>query len=75
MASTLLDQHPGTVGVEVRGGRADSAPTLDEIQVYSDSVASGGVRFNAVVEVRMIPAVGKGKPVIKINKIKWRVPG
>ena len=74
-ASTLLDQHLGTVGVEVRGGRADSAPGLDEIQRYSDSVASGGVRFNAVVEVRMIPAIGKGKPVGKIKKTKWRIPG
>ena len=63
VASTLLDQHVVTVGVEVRGGRADSAPTLDEIEMYSDSVASGGVRFNGNVEVRRIPSVGKGRPV------------
>ena len=70
--STLLDQHLGTVGVEVRGGRADSAPGLDEIQMYSDSVASNGVRFSPVVEVRTIPATGKGRPIRHIKKIKWR---
>ena len=30
-APILLDQHVTTVGVQVRGGRADSAPALDEI--------------------------------------------
>ena len=59
VASTLLDQHLLTVGAEFRGGRADSAPTLDEIHPYDESAASRDVRFNPVVTVRMIPAIGK----------------
>ena len=35
VASTQLDQHLATVGVEVRGGRADCAPSLDEIHIDS----------------------------------------
>ena len=74
VASTLLDQHLATVGVEVRGGRADSAPTLDEIQVYSESAAFKEVRFNGCIEERSIPAVGRGRPVRRVTKLKWISP-
>ena len=75
VASTLLDQHLVTVGAEVRGGRAESAPTLDDIQMYSDSVASGKlVRFNGIVEIKRIPAVGRGRPVSGFKRLRWEVP-
>jgi hypothetical protein len=44
VASTLLAQHLLTVGAEFRGGRADSTPTSDEIQLYDESAASRVVR-------------------------------
>ena len=74
VASPLLDQHLATVGVEVRGGRADSAPTLDEIQEYTESAAFKEVRFSGVVNVRPIPAVGRGRPTKGHTKLKWTSP-
>ena len=62
VASTLLEQHLLTVGAEFRGGRADSAPNLDQIQPYDESTASRVVRFSPTVLVKMIPAIGKGRP-------------
>ena len=73
VASTLLDQHLMTVGPEFRGGRADSAPTLDEIQLYDESAASRVVRFSPVVSVKMIPAIGKGRPTKTMKKLRWPV--
>jgi hypothetical protein len=74
VASPLLDQNLATVGVEVRGGRADSAPTLDEIQEYTESAAFKEVRFSGVVRVRPIPAVGRGRPTKGHTKLKWTSP-
>ena len=71
VASTLLDTHLMTIGVEFRAGRADSAPTLDEIRPYDESTASKRVRFDADVKVRSIPAVGHGKPVKSLRKSRW----
>ena len=44
VAWALLDQHLTTVKVEVQSGQADSAPTLDEIQMYTESAAFKKVR-------------------------------
>ena len=74
VASTLYDQHLTTVGVEVRGGRADSAPTLDEIPPYDESAAFKEVRFDTIVKVRSIPAVGRGKPTKGFRKLRWPGP-
>jgi hypothetical protein len=71
VASTLLEQHLLTVGAEFRGGRADSAPTLDEIQPYDESAASRVVRFSPTVLVKTIPAVGKGRPTKTMKKLRW----
>jgi hypothetical protein len=71
VASTLLEQHLLTVGAEFRGGRADSAATLDEIQPFDESAASRVVRFSPVVSVKMIPAVGKGRPTRTMMKLRW----
>ena len=32
----LLDAHVITLGVEVRGGRAESAPTIDSVEAYTE---------------------------------------
>ena len=68
-----LDLHLVTIGAEFRGGRADSAPTLDEIHTYDDrSAASKEVRFDPVVTMMKIPAVGKGRPTGSWRtKLKW----
>ena len=73
VASTLLDQHLLTIGAEFRGGRADSAPTLDEIHTYDErSAVFKEVRFDPVVTIMRIPAVGKGRPTRSLTtKLKW----
>ena len=73
VASTLLDQHLVTIGAEFRGGRADSAPTLDEIHTYDErSSASKEVRFDPIVTMMTIPAAGKGWPTRSSRtKLKW----
>ena len=38
MPGPLLDEHMATVGLDVRGGRADTAPTLDVIEAYTGLV-------------------------------------
>ena len=61
-----------TVGAEFRGGRADSAPTLDEIHPYDEGAASRVVRFNPVVTMRMISAVVRGRPTKSLKmKLRW----
>ena len=69
--SALLDQHLATVGVEVQGGRACSAPTLDEIHPYDESAASKEVRFDTVVRMKLIPAVGRGRSAKNVRKLRW----
>ena len=74
VASTLLDQHLATIGAEYRGGRADSAPTLDEIHTYDErSAASKEVRFDPVVTMMKIPAVGKRRPT-RSSRTKLKCP-
>ena len=69
----LLDAHLITLGVELRGGRAESAPTLDQLEMYTEEWAEGEdaegekeeeekskkVRFYNKVMFRAIPATGK----------------
>ena len=36
MPATLMDQHVETIGLEFRGGRADSAPSLNSVEAYTE---------------------------------------
>ena len=95
----LLTTHLKALGLEVRGGRAESAPTLDSMEACNvewtyegseegqlrerherDETKSGGmkpegqgkcrVRFNEVVEVWCIGAVGRQRKIEKKEQKK-----
>ena len=70
MASTLLDQHLKTVGLESRGGRAESAPELNNVVPYTESKISRRVRFNAMIEFHKIPSVGKARSLPKAGALR-----
>ena len=68
-----MDQHVGTVGLEFRGGRADSAPNLDSVvEAYTSKWIEKSVRFNPLVEMRQVASVGKGLKITKASKTKWK---
>ena len=71
MPSTLMDQHVETVGLEIRGGRADSAPGLDNVEPYTEMNKMKKVRFHAVICVRHIPSVGRCVSLREVKKTKW----
>ena len=71
MAGTLLDQHVATVGMEMRGGRADSAPTLDSVEAYTEGIIKKSVRFHGKISVVEISARGAGRKVLKGRSEKW----
>ena len=71
MASPLMDQHVATVGLEFRGGRADSAPTLDAVEAYTEKDVLKRVRFHGTVSMQDIEAVGKYRKVCYAKKTKW----
>jgi hypothetical protein len=72
MASTLLDQHLTTVGLEHRGGRAQSAPGLDEISPFTISEKIKKVRFHGGIGVREVAAVGLCRPTREARKTSRR---
>ena len=67
----LLDAHLKSLGMEVRGGRAEAAPTLDSLHVsdWVEVVNDRRVSFSNVAAVWPIPAAGQGRPVKKDTKI------
>ena len=67
MAGTLMDQHVATVGMEFRGGRADSAPELNLVEAYTERWCEKVVRFNPVVEMKGVASEGKG---LKVSRAK-----
>ena len=74
MPSTLLDQHLKTVGLESRGGRAESAPELNAVTPYTERKALKIVRFSGKVEVKWIASEGKARPLqeVKVFEARWR---
>ena len=73
MAGTLMDQHIATVGMEARGGRADSAPTIDSVEAYTEGWLNKRVRFHGKISIVHIPFVGAGRKVSRKSseKTKW----
>ena len=64
-----------TIEAEFRGGRADSAPALNEIHTCDESAAFKEVRFDLVVTMLKFPADRKGKPIRSLKeKLKWAKP-
>ena len=74
MASTLLDQHLETVGLDSRDGRAESAPGLNSATPRTESRVNKRVRFNGIKEFRQIPSEGRGKSLaeVKATKALWQ---
>jgi hypothetical protein len=72
MASPLMEQHVATVGLEFRGGRADSAPTLDAVEAYTERTIVKRVRFHGTVSIKTIEAIGECRKVVSAVKTKWR---
>ena len=72
MPSTLMDQHVETVGLEIRGGRADSAPGLDNVEPHTETNKIKRVSFHAIVSIRHIPSVGKCTSLSEAKRTKTR---
>jgi hypothetical protein len=69
----LMDKHMETIGVEVRGGRASSAPTIDNVEPFTTRVVEKKVRFHGSVGIKYIASVGLGKPVKGARRTRWAV--
>ena len=69
-----MNERLNTVGLEARGGRADSAPTLDRLEPHTDEWKYKRVKFHGMIQILRIPSVGRGRPVIKkMRDTKWVV--
>jgi len=80
----LLNAHLESLGMEVRGGRAEVAPTLDSVTEeihfdWTEMKAEGDgrdrrVRFDNLLKCRGIPASGKCRPTAAARIAKTRYP-
>ena len=77
----LLATHIRTLGMEHRGGRASTAPSLDSIEayteetepsIYSKNSIDKRVRFSKIIEYRSIPALGRLRSVKNARKGRWK---
>ena len=75
MASTLMDQHTEIVGLEFRSGRVEAAPSLKNIELYTEVCGDKAVRFDPMVSVRHIASEGKALKVCRSARAIWRASG
>ena len=74
----LLNAHVTTLGLELRGGRAETAPTLDALEAWTiawveeESAVEKHVTFSQTVRIREIPAVGKCRKTEEARRVKTR---
>ena len=71
----LLDAHLKTIGMEVRGGRSDVAPTLDALVAeyvgdWIEAINEKSVSFNPSVSVRPISTAGRQRPTREARGIR-----
>jgi hypothetical protein len=76
----VLCKHLEAIGAEVRGGRAESAPTLDAVEAYTEEWTEESeeepgtqnprrrVHFSSKVEFRAVPVRGRGRPTRENKK-------
>ncbi len=70
----LLNVHLRTLGMEVKDGRAETAPTLDLVEAWTmewteeEEHVGKVVRFSQKIRVREIPAEGKGRSTKEASK-------
>ena len=75
MASPLINRHTETLGMEFRGGRAEAAPELNSITMYTEVTIEKTVRFHPLFGIRQNCAVGKLRQVTKSTSAAWRARG
>ena len=70
MSAELAKSHLGILNMQLTGGRAESAPTLDAVDSYVEGWYDGDnddagnikrVRFAATVQMRAIPVTGRNR--------------
>ena len=63
MPAELMHRHLETINAQPAGGRAESAPQIDsmEVESWAQKWVDKKVRFDEAVSVRPIPAVGRGR--------------
>ena len=66
-----MDTHMQTIGVEIRGGRASSAPTIDNVEPFTNRIVEKKVRFHGKIEIKHIASVGLGRPVRNAKRTRW----
>ena len=76
----LLDAHLRTIGLEVRGGRAASAPALDSVEAWTllwleKEEPRKRVTFSGEVEVKEVEATGKCRRTAEAKAAKTRKKG
>ena len=68
----LLGQHMAGLGVSSEEGRAETAPTIDDISSYVEEWAvDKQVHFANAVQVRHVPGIGKQRPTRFARKTKF----
>jgi hypothetical protein len=76
----LLDAHLRTIGLEVRGGRAASAPALDSVEAWTllwleKEEPRKIMTFSGEVEVKEVEATGKCRRTAEAKAAKTRKKG
>ena len=60
------------LGVHSEAGRAEIAPTIDDVSGYVEEWARGrGVHFAKVVQIRTIAAIGSQRPTKLAKKTRF----
>ena len=75
----LLDKHIGTLGAEVTGGRAATAPELSSVVEsfieWHEAVKGEGeirrVKFAKMVTMRAIPRINRGRKCQDVEKMRF----
>jgi hypothetical protein len=75
MPSVLMEKHLEVIGAEARGGRAESAPTIDIVEPVTMQEKTKSVRFHGSIGIREIPMIGKARSTAEARGTKWRSSG
>ena len=68
----LLGRHMAEFGLYSEEGRAEIAPTIDDVSEYVEEWARGrGVQFAKVVQIKKIPAIGNQRPTKIAKKTRF----
>ena len=60
------------LGADIRGGRAETAPTIDNVKMCTQELGYKAVRFNGAIHVKYIEGGGKARPVEKKKLDIWK---